>query len=391
MDFFVIYLIIPTFLFLACPKKKNYPLLIYWAFITIFSYDNVTDFWFYYNEFTSLAGNDLPSYYYDKGREWGWVLLMKLFTFTEYGIVIIHMLVMAFIVYQYHKYSRKVGLLNTSVWLYFICNLTWKHDNILRQDIAMGLAYIAFFMLIQTEKIDKKLIMKLSSITFVAFLFHISAILIIPLFLLIRWVMQRQFRFNTVFILVAGITLIFFVSGVNNILNLGVLFFSSFSSSRMAYYANNLGQMESEMTRFSLVWSLISTVPLFYYTFINNKPYRENPFLRLCVNMSWIVVTWRTCFVADLLRRPTDYLLWFQVWGYAYFIRDAFTRASKSVTAHIVGVVFVTILAIQEYRFINSYYGDNNYMTVFTEECSQMRLYKRNLTGDEDLFYKRIR
>lgn len=391
MNFYIVYLLIPTVLFIIRPLKNNKLLVFYWAAICILSYDNVTDYYFYYDEFFSLYAKD-TTIYEQKGREWGWVNLFSLLTFTKYGIVLMHTIVLSLIVYQYHKYSKKLGILNISILLYFICNLVWKHDNIWRQDIAIFFAYIAFFKVIESENIDKKLLSQLLLLTVCAFLFHASAILLIPIYFFIRWIAKVQFRFIIIFPIVISVTFLFSTQGINSFLNLFTLFFSAYDSNTSAYYLNYLSSdIENSMTKFSLVWTALSTVPLFYYNYINKESYKNNKYLRLCVNLSWIVITWRTCFTQDLLKRPTDYLLWFQVWAYAFVLKDMFFEKKKQVSTILLGLLFFTAIYIQEFKFIQSYYGENNYLTIFSHECEQLRIYKRSFVLGEEKNFKRIR
>ena len=393
MNFQVVYLLIPTILFLLKPIKPNKILVFYWAAVCVLSYDNVTDFSFYYNEFFSIY-NHSTSFYIEKGREIGWTYLVNMFSFTKYGLVIIHTIVLLLVVFQYFQCSKKIGILNISILLYFVCNLIWKHDNVLRQDIAIVVAYYGFFKFIEAESINKSQLIMLCVIVISAMIFHSSGIILIPIFFWVRWMSRVDLKFIYVFPIVIGFTIFFSLSGINAILDVFTVYFSAYNTDTSSYYLKFLSSdIENTMSYYSLVWVSLSTVPLFYYNYINRKPYEENVILRACVNICWFVATWRICFVNDLLRRPTDYLLWFQVWGYAYFLRDALLKKPKCryILTKCIAFCFVALIYIQEYRFIDSYYGDNNYMTVFTKECKDMQIYTRSLVEGEAKNHKRIR
>lgn len=220
-----------------------------------------------------------------------------------------HTIALTLVVIQYYRCSKKIGVLNLSILLYFLCNLVWKHDNIWRQDIAIFFAYFAFFNLLETKRINKGVLVRIACFTVCGFLFHFSAILLIPIYLFLIWLMKIRFQFKYVFPFVFFITLLSSISGISVFLNLLGSVLSVFSSNLSSYYLNYLNNIDNDMTRFSLIWSGISTVPLFYFNYFNKETYEKNDFLRLCINLSWIVVTWRICFTHDILRRPTDYLL----------------------------------------------------------------------------------
>ena len=392
MNFYWVYIIIPLLLFGIYYRKKNKLLLIYWIFVVVFSYDNVTDFVYYTDEFLSYKNNiDLDI---GKGREILWVLSFKMLTFTDYGAVIMHIIVMLLVVVAFQYWSKKLNILNYSILFYFLMNLVWKHDNILRQNVAMVLAYICFFKILTYERISFKIFTKMFLVTIVASLFHYSALLIIPYCYVIRWLSTANVKISIVFVLVLSFVIISQLEMVGNLLQKFAVFFTLIGDGTSEYYLIKLQELETTANgKVGVVLSIFSLLPLFYFKIISKKRYNEDKLLRICVNLSWISIVWRNAMSVDLLSRPIEYFLWFQVWGAAYFFDDVFKHFSKHILMSSFGVVYLVLFVYQETTFIHRYYSDNNYMTIFTKECQDLRIYDREngINGDVDYDFKRVR
>ena len=88
MNFYFIYLIIPIVLYLFRREKPNTLLVAYFFFVTIFSYDNSTDFAYWYQNFLDARnGFQIQT---RNGFELGWVFLLRIFSFSKYGILFVH-------------------------------------------------------------------------------------------------------------------------------------------------------------------------------------------------------------------------------------------------------------------------------------------------------------
>ncbi len=392
MNFYFVYIVFPILLFLLFPRKDNKLLYIYWAFVVIFSYDNVTDFLFYYDEFSEYRSH--TSFDIGKDREYLWCFFFRLLTFTKYGTTIIHMIVMTIIVWAFTHWSKKQNLLFYSILLYFIMNLAWKHDNILRQDIAMVIGYYCFFKFLTEPRISIRLFAKIAGLTIIAFLFHYSALLFIPYCYIIRYLSRINMRLSIAFLIVVAFVTISQLEMVADLLQKGAIFFTLISGETAEYYLIKLQDLEMTANgKIGIVISIFSLLPLFYFKLLAKERYNKNKILRVCVNLSWVSIVWRNAMSADLMARPVEYFMWFQVWGVAYFLDDVARYGSKRILMSVAGIVYCILFIYQEASFISRYYGNNTYMTIFTKESVDMKIYDREqgIKGEEDFDYKRVR
>ena len=96
MSFYLLYIFIPVIIFFLNPTKKNNILIIYWFIICIISYDNVSDYRSYYILFSRFKnGFGLMANDADKEIEFAWNYVFYLFSFTKYGNVLIHSIVLS--------------------------------------------------------------------------------------------------------------------------------------------------------------------------------------------------------------------------------------------------------------------------------------------------------
>ena len=395
MSFYLIYLYIPLLLFFFRPLKDNKFLWLYWAFVTIFSYDNVTDFFYFTQEF-ELYQSGSNEVFTDRGREILWVLFCKLWIFTDFGSVIIHLLSVALLVYCFFKFSRQQDVLNTAILFYFLFNLTWKFDNTLRQDVAIVLSMYVFFDILKEEPWSKKKTCKAIILTVTAILFHYSAFLLFPLYYLIKLLSQKRLAFLPVLIIVISFITICRLEMIEDMLRSLSFLYLYIGGDYGAYYFDKLSNIETGAGGFiGVVLSFVSCIPLFYYTRYRRDAYENNIVLRTCVNCTWIAATWRYNLTSDLMTRPADYLLFFQVWGFAYMFKDVLSSIRVSLNFKEIAITAICVFSLSYHmnNFISNYYGDNNYMTIFTDDCYNHRIYDRyqGFSDTSDRNYKRIR
>lgn len=382
MNFYWLYFIIPSILYFACPIKKNFPLTLFWSLIMILSYDNVFDFQIYYDEFFFYKNGNLGEYT-ERGREPLWVLLNLIFSFTNYGIVLIHMLIMAFVVFFFYKYSKKLNVTNVSIFLFFLLNYIWKSDNTLRQDVAIVLGSYCIILILQKGKdLKKSDRLKIIAITFAAIGFHFSAFMLFPIYFLIKYCTKANFNIKLLFVVIV----IFVYASQNQMIQTAIesmsLVFSLIGGDYGRYYVEKFSIIEFQANGLiGIFLSILSLSPLIYFKLYNKQEYENNLIVRTCVNISWIYVVWKNCISSDLFTRPVEYLSWFSLWGIAFMVNDIIKSLRKKINPVpvILCSAYLICWAWSFSGFISRYYGENNYMTVFSKECRELRIYDRLL------------
>lgn len=381
MNFNWVYIIIPLVLFLIKPKKLNVLLLLYWFAVCVLSYDNVSDYASYLKEFEHLSLYGFIDTI-NKERELGWYFLLSLFRFTKYGFVIVHALILTLVVYAFFKFTPHKNILSFSILLYFLFNLTFIHDNIVRQDVSIVCGSFSFNLIINTEKWNVKKISTIAIITVIAMLFHFSAFILIPFYFIIKRMSRIIVDFKVAVIIVVFLAILFGFDAIQYFLRELSLLLKLTGNDYFEYYSTVL-LMEYESTisvKLLMLYGVVFCFPLFYFQVVSKERYNTDPMVRLCVNLSWIVMVWRFFFSklgSDMFVRPIDYLLWFALWGYAYMLEDIWRKKKTFISCSIFAFFMLTIL-FEQYNFNKFYYSDNKYMTVLTKECAEIRTYNRN-------------
>lgn len=154
MSFFWIYIVFPLFLFGVNHRGRNWILVAYWLFVSVFSYDNFSD----YSVYNAIFLDEGRGFSQDKVIEPGWRVLQNLFQFSKYGMVLCQALVMLLVCRVYYMYSKKLGLVSYSILLYFLFNMPFIFDQVKREDIAICLGIPVFFMVINDKLGGAKLL-----------------------------------------------------------------------------------------------------------------------------------------------------------------------------------------------------------------------------------------
>ena len=388
MTFLALYLIIPIIFFLVDSIKNTRFLVLFFFMICFLSYDNSTDLEFYYNEFQYYLNGVTSEDMNAKGREAGWMLLMTLFSFDEHGVVIMHSLIMLMTTFTFYTFSKKLGLLNISVLLYFLLDLVTLHDNIIRQNLANILAMFAFWEVLKDDEVwDFRRIFKILAFVIPAFLFHYSAVLIIPYCFLTVWLSKVKLNYWIVFPIVFISGIIMYSGIIDKTLGVLFLFLSASQGDVSSYYLNSILDEETHAGGIlNFIMLMMTTVPLFYFTYFRRERYDNEKFLRLAVNLTWLVMTWKYLFISIVvLTRIADYLIWFVVWGYGYMLMDLYSEYRESLIKRMSLICMLVIISYNSYRSIENYYGKNTYLTIFSEECADMMLYDRDPENLDDL------
>ena len=97
-------------------------------------------------------------------------------------------------------------------------------------------------------------------------------------------------------------------------------------------------------------------------------------------------MTWKYLFISIVvLTRIADYLIWFAVWGYGYMLMDLYAEFRESLIKRMGLICMFVIISYNSYRMIMNYYGENTYLTIFSEECADMLLYDRDPENLDEL------
>ena len=383
MSFNILYVFIPVLLFFIRPTKKNYALLLFWAIICVISYDNVSDYKTYYIIFTRFReGIGISGSVNDKELEFAWKYVFYLFSFTKYGNVLIHSIVLLLTVYTFYKYSRKYDILNYAILMYFLMALIVLHDNIMRQDVAICLAYPVYTLILNEEKALLRKLPQIIVYTFIAFLFHYSAVFLVVIYFFIKYI--SNIRLNYLYVLLIVLTLgIVFAHGtvMRMLMSLSVLLAASGNTNLNDFSHAMDIYLDDQFDYLRIVTAVFFCLPLLYFSIVSKTQYENNSHLRLCVNLSCFVMVWK-CYLGPygitIFTRPADYLIWFAVWGYSYMLKDIYTNQRKTIfpLLSLFYIMFYMFVRVNSY---GSYFGDNNYLSVFSQECYDQKYYDRDI------------
>lgn len=383
MSFYLLYIFIPVIIFFLNPTKKNNILIIYWFIICIISYDNVSDYRSYYILFSRFKnGFGLMANDADKEIEFAWNYVFYLFSFTKYGNVLIHSIVLSITSFTFYKYSKKYDILNFAILMYFLMALVVLHDNIMRQDIAICLAYPAYYLILDDELKIRNKVLKIIILTIIAFFFHYSAVFLLPFYFLIRPLSKLKLNYVYVLFTVLVVGIVFAQGVVMRILlslsvalsGSGIANLSDFSLAMDKYLVDNFDFMR-------IVTAVFFCFPLIYFRTVSKCVYEQDRHLRLCVNMSCFVMVWKCYFGPygiTIFTRPVDYLIWFAVWGNSYMLRDIYLNKRRTILPLLSSLYIILYMYVRVQSY-SLYFGDNNYMTIFSQECIDQKYYIRDL------------
>lgn len=217
--------------------------------------------------------------------------------------------------------------------------------------------------------------------------------MLFPIYFFIRWISNVKLNLTVV----AGIVAVFVIVCQNEMIqellkNLGFIFIL-IGGDYGTHYAKQFINLEMEANgTIGIFLSFFSLAPLIYYKIFNKKAYQTNKVIRTCVNLSWIFVIWKNNLNLDLFTRPAEYLSWFSLWGFAFMLNDIMMNFHKRFNVIALSLCFAYLVCSgwSLHNFINRYYGDNNYMTILTRECYQLKIYQRDRSSIAD-GYKRYR
>lgn len=380
MGFLLLYFIIPICLYLVRPIKSNYALIAYLFFIFTLSYDNVTDYEFFYAQFRdvrkygSFNGNEL------KGLELGWQLIYSLMSFTKYGYVIIHAAVNAFVILFFMYESKQRGLLNVSVFLFFLMCTILMQDNMMRQNPAIILGILCV-NIIMDRSLDKKNLIIIFILVALAYCFHFSAIVLLVWLVIIYYLRDTVFSLKVVVPLAIILAILRYSGAVVDLMNVISSALFMINTDYSSYYYMYLDNQEiHKVGMLNGFFILMSFVPLAYFLVFNPQRYRMDPWLRLSVNMAIVVMIWNNFIPIHALTRITAYMDWFLIWGCGYMINDSIN--SRELTRHILPLLVMLVFGVSTMKRIDYYFGDNVYMTVFSKDSKQLKTYPRTVGRD---------
>jgi hypothetical protein len=357
VTYFTLYVILLPVTFLLCFIIKNKALNKIPFFLIILvgliRYDTTTDYISYVESFRDIREN-----VYNGHFEVGFIELNKIFSFSKWGFIPMLMVSMLIPYIQVYKIFKKQDILVIGSFLFLIFGYFTRFENIVRQGISIGIFYY-----IVNFAIRGKYIYYLSY-SIIAFLFHSSALILLPYYFLIK----IASRLKPNLILSAIILLTFFVFYLSNVSQLIV----GLILNNLPFYENYLTDIDFGLKHSGLLLFFklaVAWLPIFVF---RNK--KKTAFLNLILNLSWISAL-GNLIAQDfiVLDRIFEYLYLFQLVAISLMLKDFFI---KKRSIHY-GVILLFLFSFMHYRNINSYYTDNSYQSIFSENCKRSLFYKR--------------
>ncbi len=353
LKFYTIYLIIIPLIALLISQKKKYhfiPFLII-AILGLIRYDTTTDYSAYVTGFWDIRNNNYSGWF-----EPGYVLLNQIFSFSKWGFIPV-LMISIFVPYiQIYKLFKKYDIVLIGTLLFLFLGYITRFENIVRQGLALGIFYFSF-KYIEQGKFVKYLLM-----TALAASIHLSAIMFIPYYFLIKYVSIKKppVLFSGLILLILYILT---MSGATatflSILLKDVPFYT--------VYTENLeiGKLSLGLTL--LFNTFIAWLPIIFVD-KNNKNYWR------VINLSWISAG-GFILVQNFIvvNRIFEYLYIFQIIAISLMLKKMFYQKIRAVAVTLLLMMFV--LHVRRDLF---YYGNNIYNTIFSQKSMEHKFYKRH-------------
>ena len=359
MTYYFLYVIlIPTlilFSFVLGNKKFNHVPIILLLLLTLFRYDNTTDYSAYVTAFWDIRNNNYNGWF-----EPGYVFLNSLFSFTKWGFIPVLMISSIIPYTQIYKVLKREKILLVGFFLFVTLGYFIRFENIIRQGIAIGIFYYSLNYFFQ-KKLSYVLLLNLIAISI-----HSSAIFCITIYFLIWYLNNRKISIvlTGIIILVLLLNYIFFGRGI--VLN----FLISFSPLLNNYLSELVASDFDNFIGLSLtVRLLIYWLPSYFLR--NNS---HNSFIELSIKLSAISAILELVFLEFIvLGRLAEYFILFRIVAIAYLIKYFINYKKKFVFP----VLIVIFLLINHHRNVSTYYLNYKFKTVFSEYCQDHYLYVR--------------
>lgn len=351
MTYKILYLFLIPIIFLILRNKKQYrwiPFVVLTSLLFL-RYDSVSDYFAYVRIYDDIKTTG-ETY---SQVEPAWIFVNKIFSYVPMGWFFLFAISSILPLLMSVKYLEKYNIPIIGTFLIFILQYYFYFDNILRQCIS-----ISIFMFSMRFIYERKLLKYLVYNT-VGVLFHTSAIITLLLYPLMVFSEKITLKKTTIIIILIATYLAFIGSSVL-IINTGMeqlLGMSKDLEYEIIYSGAGLSY---------LFYALLSTLPLLHF---NQKNVAFKPILYVSFFAGILTLF---CSNIDVLRRLFLYLFIFQIIAISLYLKDLMIQKKTFVV-----VLLLLISYVDWYRFVDSYFENSKYYTVFSDNCMKRKFYYR--------------
>lgn len=357
MSYFFLYVYLLPIIFIICYFNRNnvsksIPFLLI-IILGVIRYDTTTDYSAYISAFWDIKKN-----IYNGHFESGFVAFNRLFTFSKWGFI--PMLAVSILIpyVQVYKIFKKYNILIIGSFIFLTFGYFTRFENIVRQGISIGIFYYSLQFAINNK------FFKFFLLTALAFLFHASALVLIPYYFLIRFLYKQNTKLKSSLILL----LIFYFFYIFNVSQ----YLLSFVMDNIPFYkvyteGFEFGEKSSGILLLFKI--IIAWLPIYFFKNVNTSP-----FINLSLNLSWISALGHL--IAQdfiVIDRMFEYLYIFQVISISLMIKTLLLKNKTYKFA----ITFIILFFYMHYRNIEFYYTKNNYQTIFSYNCKENIVYYR--------------
>lgn len=374
MTFLNLYIVVlPALFYVAKICKWNILPLLILILLVIIRYDTVSDYYSYIDIFAQIRQGSVEWFVYEPLFH----LLNLLFSFTPRGYVFVIMLCTIVPYIALYIQSKRYHVFYWSALFFYLFGYITKFDNIMRQDVAIGL-----FVLSMPYAIKNKFL-KFSICNLLGIGFHYSAFICFFFYPILQYARKAEISFYKRFFLVILLFCLVYSGCVFQIL-LFILnhlpFFSDYAIF-LDFFKN-----EDKPGLGALFRIMILLLPVFIYRHDRKEE------IRLLVNMSYVCLLIEIiCSDFSFLVRITNYLFVFPI----ILLATLFTNARWKLSV-ICKPIILLFFFYTNARNVVSYYGTENvFYTIFSDNAKYFLVYERqtnrNLWWDEEMVKDRTK
>ena len=368
MTFFNLYIIVlPAIFYVAriC-KWNNLPFFIL-ILLAIIRYDTVSDYYSYIDIFAQIRQNSVEWFVYEPLFH----LLNLLFSFTSRGYIIVIIFCTIIPYVALYTQARKYQVFYWSTLFFYLFGYITKFDNIMRQDVAIGLFILSIPYAMRNN------LFKFSMCNLLGLGFHYTAFVCFIFYPLLQYARKAEIRFYRYLFL--AILLFFLVLS-------GCIFqIFSFILSHLPFWGDyviflDFFKNEDKPGLGALFRIMIWLLPIFIYRHDKNED------IRLLVFMFFISLLIEiVCSDFSFLVRIANYLFVFPI----ILLAILFTNVRWRLSIICKPIIFLFFFYTNA-RNVISYYGTENiFYTILSENARHFLVYERqanrNLWWDEEL------
>lgn len=336
-------------------------------YVAIIRYDTVSDYYSYIDIFAQIRQNSVEWFVYEPLFH----LLNLLFSFTSRGYIIVIIFCTIIPYVALYTQARKYQVFYWSTLFFYLFGYITKFDNIMRQDVAIGLFILSIPYAMRNN------LFKFSMCNLLGLGFHYTAFVCFIFYPLLQYARKAEIRFYRYLFL--AILLFFLVLS-------GCIFqIFSFILSHLPFWEDyviflDFFKNEDKPGLGALFRIMILLLPIFIYRHDKNED------IRLLVNMSYISLLIEiVCSDFSFLVRIANYLFVFPI----ILLAILFTNVRWRLSIICKPIIFLFFFYTNA-RNVISYYGTENiFYTILSENARHFLVYERqanrNLWWDEEL------